>query len=156
GDNNQAYNNLIYSNHAQGVQVSDNATNAKVYNNTIYGNIASYGVLIDAGVSGTVVENNIIYGNLVPTRNDGASTTFSNNLCDVAYAGCAVVGNPLFVNAAGNDFHLQAGSPARDAGITLSIVTTDYDGIPRPQGVAYDIGAYEYSASQLAAPQTLT
>jgi hypothetical protein len=38
-----------------------------------------------------------------------------------------------------------AGSPAIDAGVDVSAegVTTDYNGDPRPQGAAYDIGAYE-------------
>jgi hypothetical protein len=52
--------------------------------------------------------------------------------------------NPLFVNPAGGNYHLQAGSQAIDAGITLSNVLNDFDGIARPQGVRYDIGPYEY------------
>jgi len=38
-----------------------------------------------------------------------------------------------------------AGSPAIDAGADVSAegVTTDYDGDPRPQGAAYDIGVFE-------------
>ncbi|MBA7612686.1 hypothetical protein ES703_19923 [subsurface metagenome] len=38
-----------------------------------------------------------------------------------------------------------AGSPAIDAGVDVSAegVTTDYNGDPRPQGAACDIGAYE-------------
>ena len=55
----------------------------------------------------------------------------------------SVVGNPMFVSLATNNFHLQAGSPAIDAGATVTLAT-DYDGVPRPQGAAYDIGAYEF------------
>jgi hypothetical protein len=54
-------------------------------------------------------------------------------------------GNPLFVDPANNNFHLQSGSPAKDAGYnTSSTVVRDFDGIPRPQGPAVDIGAFEY------------
>jgi len=50
--------------------------------------------------------------------------------------------NPLFVDAGGHDYHLQAGSPARDrCGTGLS---TDLDGQPRPMGLRYDVGAYEF------------
>jgi parallel beta-helix repeat protein len=53
--------------------------------------------------------------------------------------------DPLFVNPAANDFHLRGGSPAIDAGIALAEVTNDFDGVPRPQGPGYDIGAFEYT-----------
>jgi hypothetical protein len=42
-------------------------------------------------------------------------------------------------------------------GQTLSLVATDYAGVDRPQGSAYDIGAYEYLApgSALTLPTNL-
>jgi hypothetical protein len=71
-------------------------------------------------------------------QNEGSGTgSFSHNLVGSSY-------NPLFVNPSAGDFHLQAGSPAIDAGTMIALVATDFDGIPRPQGAAYDIGAYEY------------
>lgn len=51
--------------------------------------------------------------------------------------------NPRFVNPAAGDYHLAAGSPAIDAGTNVG-VTLDLDGIARPQGKGYDLGAYEY------------
>lgn len=42
---------------------------------------------------------------------------------------------------------LLAGSPALDAGATVGSVTTDQRGTARPQGSAYDIGAFELVAS---------
>ncbi len=51
----------------------------------------------------------------------------------------------LFVSIGADDYHLAAGSPAIDSGVTLLDVPTDLDGRPRPAGVAFDIGAYEYS-----------
>jgi hypothetical protein len=53
----------------------------------------------------------------------------------------------LFVNAAGNDYHLSSTSPAKNAGTTLADVTDDKDGNARPQGTAYDIGCYEVLAT---------
>lgn len=52
-------------------------------------------------------------------------------------------GDPLFVDPAAGDYHLAAGSPAVDAGTNVG-VTTDLDGVARPQGAGFDIGAYEY------------
>ena len=53
--------------------------------------------------------------------------------------------NPSFFNNE-SDFRLKSASPAINTGYNLaSWVPVDYDGTPRPQGSAYDIGAYEYS-----------
>jgi hypothetical protein len=70
-------------------------------------------------------------------NNQGANTTLSNNLTT----------DPLFVNATGSDFHLKSGSAAVDKGITLSEVSDDHEGTPRPAGASYDIGADEYTTS---------
>jgi hypothetical protein len=65
--------------------------------------------------------NNVITG---PTVVAGASNT-----------------DPMFVNLAQNDYHLAAGSPARDAVDTGP--ATDFEGDARPQGARFDIGADE-------------
>jgi hypothetical protein len=51
--------------------------------------------------------------------------------------------NSFFIDAANNDYHLVAGSPAIDTGLDIAEVIHDYDGNPRPAG-AFDIGAFEY------------
>jgi hypothetical protein len=53
------------------------------------------------------------------------------------------------------DLTLQASSPCIDGGITLSTVTDDYNGTLRPQGAAYDIGAFEAPATLLGPPTLL-
>ncbi len=50
--------------------------------------------------------------------------------------------NPLFVNLAGRDFHLNSGSPAINAGIPLGY-SRDYDNLSVPVGSAPDMGAFE-------------
>ena len=46
------------------------------------------------------------------------------------------------------NFHLQPGSPAFNTGTSAvsAYVTQDYDGISRPRGALYDIGAFEYDS----------
>ncbi|HWN86350.1 MAG TPA: choice-of-anchor Q domain-containing protein [Vicinamibacterales bacterium] len=48
-----------------------------------------------------------------------------------------------FVDASAHDYHLVAASPAVDGGERLDDVTIDRDGLARPQGSGYDVGAYE-------------
>ncbi|MCP5066752.1 MAG: hypothetical protein GY946_09315, partial [bacterium] len=54
--------------------------------------------------------------------------------------------DPVF--ASSTDFHLLAASPAVDTGIDASATTTlDLDGNSRPEGAAFDMGAYELVSS---------
>jgi hypothetical protein len=84
--------------------------------------------------------NGLDIGNNLAYNSDGSiPQTYYNHSKDI----WAV--NPMFVNPAAMDYHLQAGSPAIDAGYDLTgLVTEDYDSNPRPQGAGYDIGAFEY------------
>ncbi|WP_437528507.1 right-handed parallel beta-helix repeat-containing protein [Sorangium sp. So ce726] len=45
------------------------------------------------------------------------------------------------------DFHLRPGSVAIDSGTAVPVLI-DLDGVPRPQGPRWDIGAYEFVSSQ--------
>lgn len=53
--------------------------------------------------------------------------------------------NPGFVNEAGGDYHLAAGSPAINAGTTIGAPAFDFDGARRD--AQPDIGAYEYGTA---------
>jgi len=54
--------------------------------------------------------------------------------------------DPMFVNVSTPpyDFHLQPQSLAIDAGVIISGITSDVDGLARSQGSSTDLGAYEY------------
>jgi hypothetical protein len=103
------------------------------------------GILIES-TTNAIVRNNISYNNGTNYRDSGIGTTVSNNLFGT---------NPQFVSVGSADFHLQSTSPAKDAGMTMAVVTTDKDGIARPKGNAFDIGAYEFNGGSLPAPTGL-
>ncbi len=58
--------------------------------------------------------------------------------------------NPLFVNAAGENYHLRGISPTINA--CPSGLPTDLEGFNRPFGSNFDMGAYEYTAGVTFAP----
>lgn len=141
GSGSQAYNNIIYN----GAVGMDIGPSAYAYNNTIY-NMSYVGIDV-ADNAGGAVRNNIIH-TVADTPIWGFGGANSNNLCDRANNSsgvpCNVVGDARFVNMAGGNFHLQSTSPAINAGTTISQVSNDFDGVNRPQGIAYAIGAFEY------------
>jgi len=146
GNGNIAYNNILWGNRRGGIQIDYGVTNAQVYNNTVYGNDGFGGVYIGQYSSGADVRNNIVHNNSGGVlTDDGVNTTLSNNLTT----------NPHVINAVAGDFRLQADSPAIDAGLVLPAVPTDIEGISRPQGSGYDLGAYEFGGTG-ASSATLT
>ena len=120
----------------------------KVFNNILYHPDIFYGagrgsILIhESTSSGFESDYNVVV--------DRFSTNGGKSLIDLA--GWQALGHDLnsfiatpeelFVPG-NNDYHLQTGSLAIDAGIALTDVAEDLDGVPRPQGHGYDIGAYE-------------
>ncbi len=89
------------------------------------------------GLSGVETDYNYVTGD--PTKGYPAMANFSE-------VHGINGGDPKFVNLAAWDFHLQAGSPAIDRGVTLTNFNYDKDGVARPQGAGWDIGPYEFGA----------
>lgn len=109
-------------------------TTAAIVNNIFY-QPQTAGVAFDvATTSAVTVEYNLTMGGTVSTGS-GPGVTFSHNIDNV---------DPMLANAPAFDFQLVATSPAIDAGVTLPYVSNDFLGTSRPQGVAYDIGAFEF------------
>lgn len=122
-----------------GIRVTGNSSINNTYtilNNTVVDSKA-HGIYLAPGRNGRI-QNNIIVGSGGNPIVSDSGLTISNNITSSS----SLVG---FVNYAGDNFHLSASSLAVNAGINLSTfgVTTDFDGISRPQGSAFDIGAFE-------------
>lgn len=126
-----------------------------VANNIVYG-CGSGGV--GGGIKGTdgVDAGNNQYRNNINFNNSGYN--ISVNADDIVTGN--LTSNPLFVNYQPDgtgDYSVQSTSPAKDAGlssgtlnpsgVTVTFPSTDYAGVVRPQGSAYDIGAYEIVSS---------
>ena len=65
------------------------------------------------------------------------------NTIGLSSGGHSLVGDPKFVDPLHDDYYLQFGSAAIDHGVDAG-VHTDLDGLPRPKGLGFDLGAYEY------------
>jgi hypothetical protein len=157
------YNNLIYNNTSRGFHINAQAAstyNFSLINNTFYQNGDSEIWCCETNTTFVtcVIRNNILWseaGNagvsIQDDTTDLAQFTIDHNLfwdgdgtlSASNHAGTdSVVADPLFVNA-GTDFSLSNESPAIDAGVNTAAPATDYLGRLRPQGIAFDIGAYE-------------
>lgn len=83
-------------------------------------------------------------GVLVPA--DGAPLTAgSNNQVAGTFVNC-IVQDPLFFDSANGDYSLDINSPCIDAGASVALVD-DFEENPRPSGIGYDIGAFEFQNS---------
>jgi len=147
---------------------------ARVRNSTLVGNSATNqanGGIRNQGVGNFRVFNSILWdnsgpgGTTTPENQVNAGTLVFHSLVQGGFAGTGnVSGDPLFVDAAGLDFTLGAGSPGVDAGDntqTFNAATTDFAGNPRFADVlgvtdtgigpapVVDMGAYELPSAWL-------
>lgn len=113
-------------------------TDVRIKNNIIFNAYTSIQFRYQT-INGIGVDNNIIFGHTrstIPdyTYSSVSNATFNNNKVGV---------NPLFATPI--DFHLQATSPAIDAGTAVGL-TTDYDGNVVPFNGITDMGAHEFGS----------
>ena len=153
-----ANNTFAYQNHAGGMVIwGSSCYNARIENNIFYENAQTKHSRVAQGIhftsmtcTGITIRNNLAYASgsggtvfLGSGANEWVHYTQSGNIINVT--------PPAFVNAPAilpesPNFSLTERSPAIDAGLPNATAKTAFDGIPRPQGRAYDIGAYEYTS----------
>ncbi|WP_143306711.1 PKD domain-containing protein [Chitinophaga vietnamensis] len=152
----KAYNNVVANLTWDGFTVADrpvfDSVTAYVYNNTFI-NVTRAGTVYAPGVG----EGHKFYNNVCVSPSGAAQDKPFNGYYIVGSAPIKYdyknnlyytnIADAKFVNPAAGDFHLQATSPLIDKGLDLSTtlgLKTDFDGVSRPQGKAFDAGAYEY------------
>jgi hypothetical protein len=137
------YNNTARNCRSGGFILQDDAPNFaptgyRIYNNTLV-NYGGYGVdFYSLNPDTTKFVNNILLGSSYYMFYNGSRNTFKayNNLTTTNAAAIN------FVDTASGNFHLQDPSTAINTGLNTGILS-DKDGVTRPKGSAYDIGAYE-------------
>lgn len=149
-DNIHVYNNTIVNANALGVEldVTDNApaelSNVKIKNNLLY---ESNSITINQ-LFGEVAGLEVDYNCLWASDPGWQQVHYNGSSYAPPYAGLNENGTdekPLLADVPGRDYHLAAPDQAcMERGVDLSpFFAADKDGIPRPQGTAWDVGAYE-------------
>ncbi|HEX8991944.1 MAG TPA: right-handed parallel beta-helix repeat-containing protein [Anaerolineales bacterium] len=142
--------------------------NSTIAFNTLWGSYNSeISIAYDTGQTANLIADNIVQqssGKLALFSNT-TGVTFSHNFwvnsVPPSYAQGAgdKTGDVKLASTPGyaaETFELSGASPAIDAGSSISGVVDDYAGLSRPQGVANDMGAYEYPAGAPSVAPTPT
>jgi hypothetical protein len=118
--------------------------NAVVENNILEPASGGVGVyMVNGDIPASHIDHNLIWAPQASIASvDGSTLTWAGWQA-LGYDPNGVNADPAFVDLTAGNVALTAGSPAIDHGATIPEVTTDFAGTPRPQGTAYDIGAFE-------------
>lgn len=169
-ENVRIYNNLCYNNPLNGILLADwddggairhPVSHVTVANNTCYRNGRGISVTNDDARE-VVIRNNILSENssdqiylTVPME----SLTVDHNLVNGPnrFSGDAVIeADPAFRDSDAGEFRLLASSPAVNSGSSVDVPVSDFDGILRPLGTGYDLGAFEFGTPSDSPPGLLS
>lgn len=143
-------NNLVITDHWHGISFYG-AINSRIVNNTVIDNNPAPSpdpwIMVHDHKNGTPSSGVLVRNNLATDFSLEGGYTADHNL-EITMATAAT----HFVNPAGGlgDYHLLAASPARDAGSSSGAPSVDRDGVARPQGSGWDIGAFEWKPALVA------
>jgi hypothetical protein len=148
-------NNMIYENTISGIRVNALMNDSlNIYFNTIVDN-TQYGIY-DPGENNdnqVVIRSSIIYYN-------GTDINSLNDVdyCDIQdgnWGGNNIKSAPDFVDRAGDDYHINNGSPCENAATDVGVYD-EYDDGARPFDGGYDIGADEENAESVGDTVTVS
>ncbi len=145
-----------------GVNAAPSGATLRIYNNIIAGRTSSGGSEINLESPGSaVIDNNLFF------RSGGIKIVWGGSTySSAAFAGkCAacVSSDPLLQSPASRVFTIPTNSPAVDRGATSAVYATflslygrsisiDAAGSARPQGSAFDLGAFEAGGAPVVRP----
>ncbi|MFW6154714.1 MAG: PKD domain-containing protein [Planctomycetota bacterium] len=136
-------NNVVLTAHYHGISLYE-ADGCTIINNTVLDPSRNYPAWIRIPYSSnTVVRNNLSYSIPDPDEQNGIVVDHNIELTDT-------LSDQIFVDWRNGDVHLLADGPAVDTGSGTLAPSTDIEGVSRPQGDGYDIGAYEYEDLNVA------
>jgi hypothetical protein len=124
-----AVKNAVVYNVTTAFRYEDNIQNLRIWNSTVGGGVTRAFQAASSSSAGLDVRNLLVLG----TRP-----------AEAAHVSNLALGSAAFVNAGGHNYELAAGAAAIDAGVDIATVSADRSGTARPQGSAYDVGAYEW------------
>ncbi len=143
-------NNVIIVDHYHGISFYG-AVGCRIVNNTVFDptpeSPGPAWIMIHDHKDGTPSSDCIVRNNLAVqfVGMDSPGVTSDHNL---------IIDDPLtlFVDPTGYDFHLLPTAQAIDEGSPEDAPAEDIEGVSRPQGQAWDIGAYEYHEGEPVFP----
>ena len=134
-------NNIVLVRHHHGITIGG-CQNSVIINNLAYnpyGGRMLAGIMLGTTHGKTISKNTVIRNNLVDSEISypGIDNKVDHNI---------VVKDPnlFFRNPLEYDMRHKQGSPAIDAGSFMSAPKVDINGIRRPNGIAVDVGPYEF------------
>ncbi len=147
---NQVLNNtiLIASNGRWAVNIPDpGCTGNRIFNNILYNYHSWHGCIIinESNLEGFASDYNAVMNRFSTDPDDETVITFAQWKA-LGYDTHSFLATPdqLFADPDTGDFHLNPSGPAIDTGSALVDVAADLEGVPRPKGAGFDVGAYEY------------
>ncbi len=127
-----AINNTIAYNGDHGIELDHAALRLR---NAIVAFNTGYGLFYDHTIDTLLVMQNNFWGNTLGASNDIMTVHVPHD--------------PQFFDAGADQYCLLPGSPCIDSGTPVGAPPDSYNGVPRPQGAGFDIGAYEMAFAYL-------
>ena len=147
--NNTIYNNFTGSTSTKALIYMINDTNMVDFRNNLLYSIGTKGLVRLSNLNNKHLNYNLYFwANSVtnPFYYNGIKASLSDWQAATGQESNSLNADPHFQNAIG-DLRVDLGSQAIDKGIAIQISSKDKNGISRPQGNKWDIGAYEFLTS---------